>query len=169
MCIHEHTELTKPDGTIEEFDLGMVRLVTLLWEIGVRERFSCEGDPHFVDQTHFDAQKYRAKLDIELDRKGMEFVAELMLHFPAFYEEKVSWEIDFDRDRQLPWKTVKDYNPANKIALRFPHQDIAKLVKYLEYKKERAEFNRMTAHLMLDEEREETIEIEEFLRKDTEN
>ena len=74
MCNHPHIDLTRPDGTIDRFDAEMVPLAQLLFDRGVIERSSCQGDPLLVDQTRYEGRDHRAYIMVELTPEALIFL-----------------------------------------------------------------------------------------------
>lgn len=133
---HDATNMTAVDGTIVEIDNDLVPLMTLLWERGLATRFSCQGEPYFVDQTEWDGKRHRAYIMFEMSATLLMFLSDLIKDFPVFRSEKMSWTIEFDRAPN--WRTVgqRDEPEGNRVTIRFPHQDIKTLIYYLEMQKE---------------------------------
>lgn len=109
-------------------DRDMWPLIRELWIRGVITTYSCQGYPKFVDQTEWDAKRYRAYIQLDHDEKGMAFIVDLLSSYQGFKNNHISWDIEFD------------WNPGDpkhrRICIRFPHEEIAPLVKFLHYKNE---------------------------------
>lgn len=134
---HPHVSLTRPDGSIDRFDADIAPLVQLLFERGVIERHSCQGDPFMVDQTRYEGREHRAYIMLEHNDEARDFLSMLIASFPAFREEKVSWSIEIDQEPLRKFTLIERYNPKPRITIRFPHQDIQKLIDWLKDHRER--------------------------------
>lgn len=131
---HEKVELTNRDGDVSRIDSGMVKLVELLISHGIIVRNACEGHALFVDQTHYDARKYRSEIRVVHDDISLAFVRGLIVDSHFFQADKVLWSIEFD---SIPFGPTKG---EKRITLSFPQQDIDGLVNYISMRESLSNF-----------------------------
>mgnify|MGYP006392878677 CR=1 FL=1 len=143
MCNHADTELRKPDGTMERYDDEFLEIMPLLWERGIVDRFECQGEAYFVDQTQYENRTHRAYLMLELNEASLKLASDLFETFPGFREEKT------------------------RLTLRFPNQDIPKLLSWLQDQKHRVSLTEMLEEVSRSTGEDFNSSIEEFMRSES--
>lgn len=168
MCNHPHVHVTRPDGAPDRFDEDIYPLVNLMFEQGIMERFSCQGDPFFVDQTRYEARDHRAYIMVEATPEAYTFLSNLAISYPGFREETRSWSIEIDQEPLRKFMSPERHNPKPRIIFRFPHQDILKLTVWmLEYKERMNLLDNLGAIYSSTGEEFNDAAIEELLRSET--
>ena len=166
MCNHPHIDLTRPDGTIDRFDADMAPLAQLLFDRGVIERFSCQGDPLLVDQTRYKGRDHRAYIMVELTPESLTFLSEVIALFPALREDRMSWTIEMDVEPLRKWQPPERHNPKPRINMRFPHQDIQKLIEWMLADKARVDLFAHLEEITNSTGEDFNANVEELLRSD---
>lgn len=165
MCNHPHVELTRPDGTIDNFDADIAPLAQLLFARGIIERFSCQGDPLLVDQTRYEGRDHRAYIMVENTPEALMFLSNLAGSFPAWRQERVSWTIEIDQEPLRKFMSVDRHNPKPRIIFRFPHQDILNLTLWLLNEKGRNSVEEMLQEISNSTGEDFNAAMEELLRE----
>ena len=169
MCNHTYTELRKPDGTMERYDDEFLEIMPLLWERGIVDRFECQGEAYFVDQTRYENRAHRAYLMLELNEASLKLASDLFETFPAFREEKVMFTVTIDRAPTPRWqhKDADDISTKTRLTLRFPNQEIPKLLAWLQDQKHRVSLTEMLEEVSRSTGEDFNSSIEEFMRSET--
>lgn len=107
------------DGETLNIDAKLVPLLRKMWSLGIKTNFSCEGDAFFIDQTHYEARRYRAYIQMKHTEEALFFVQRLLDNHPMFKEAKVSFDLTFSRDPKTD---------EQRITIRFPHRDIDRII-----------------------------------------
>lgn len=120
-----HEQVTvEYNGCTIQVDKKMAPLLVLMWSRGIDTEYSCQGDTNlFVDQNCYEADRYRAYIQMPRTSTSMNFIGELVYNSHLLREESVSWLIEYNE------------NPVTKtqrIVIRFPSSDIHKLMDTIE-------------------------------------
>lgn len=166
MCNHPHVELTRPDGTIDEFDADIAPLAQLLFKRGIIERFSCQGDPFFIDQTRYEARDHRAYIMVENTPEALMFLSDLAGSFPAWRQEAVSWTIEIDQAPLRKFMRPEQHNPKPRITFRFPHQDILNLTMWILNERGRKDIEELLFDLQTSSGADQQAMIDDLLREE---
>lgn len=169
MCNHPDTELRKPDGTMERYDDDLLPLMPLLWERGLVDRFDCQGDAFFIDQTQYENRQHRAYIMFELNDAALQLASDLLARYPGFREEKVLFSIAIDRASTPRWQRKDDVNHATRITLRFPNQEIVRLIEWLTAEKHRETLSDMLEEITRSTGDEQQAMINELIEKEGHN
>lgn len=102
-----------------EVDIMMYQLLKEMWNLGIATNFSCQGDTHlFVNQDCYEAQRYRAYIQMPRNASSLGFIRELFAE-GRFSSMMISWDVEFSTNPQ----TLEP-----RITIRFPSCDIGPLL-----------------------------------------
>lgn len=129
---HEQTILIAPDGIDISVDSNIAELISLLWVNGIDTNFSCEGTASSFswaneylehhEPTFNEYNQMRAYISMPHTDRSMDFILSLLDSFMGLgksYES--SWSFEF----------TMHHEQGPRICLRFPHNDIPKIVSFL--------------------------------------
>lgn len=169
MCNHADTELRKPDGTMRRYDDELLEIMPLLWERGIVDRYECQGEAYFIDQTQYENRTYRAYLMLELNEASLKLASDLLESYPSLREDKVLFAVSIDRASTPRWqrKDVDDNDTKTRLTLRFPNQEIPKLLSWLQDQKHRVSLTEMLEEVSRSTGEDFNSSIEEFMRSET--
>lgn len=120
---HKQVRIMNTEGKRAVVDDKMSRLILTLWRLGVTTLYSCQGDPHFKDQTCWNNRHHRAYVLMKDDDAAMAVVLLLLTDGELFREKKnKSFEIDFNHIR----------SEGRRICIRFPTDQIKDITRRLE-------------------------------------
>lgn len=121
---HKQVKAKAPDGTKIEVDEGMRKLLEMLWKLGIETIYSCQGDPFFIDQYHYEAKHFRAYIQMKNNEEALGFLTDIFACTDVLDAKKASFTIDFDHHPKTG---------AQRICIRFPHADIKVLYRLAKF------------------------------------
>lgn len=169
MCNHADTELRKPDGTMGRYDDELLEIMPLLWERGIVARHECQGEAYFIDQTQYENRTHRAYLMLELNEASLKLASDLLESYPSLREDKVLFAVSIDRASTPRWqrKDADDNDTKTRLTIRFPNQEIPKLLSWLQDQKHRVSLTEMLEEFSRSTGEDFNSSIEEFMRSET--